>query len=240
MKTAGIACYRVVFSDGMHTCADFDAGAQRHPFDGIPERMPRISCGIPVFVWLPSFPDGALSRFPDFCVLIMNARLKIKTRQMKTPAATRMAQLEEAIRAYQKPLFRFAALRTGSRADAEDIVQEAFLKFALAEAPVTRPKAYLFRCVANGCCDFRRRQVRHEEFPAQIALPETEETLSAESRRIESLLGSLPPEQADVIRLHTYGSLRFTEIAEVLNCPVTTVKSRFRYGIDKLKNELQH
>lgn len=55
-----------------------------------------------------------------------------------------MDQLEEAIAAYQEPLFRFAALRTGSRADAEDIVQDAFLKFALARAPVVQPKAYLF------------------------------------------------------------------------------------------------
>lgn len=151
-----------------------------------------------------------------------------------------MAQLEEAIAAYHEQLFRFAALRTGSRADAEDIVQDAFLKFAVARVPVAQPKAYLYRCVANGCCDLRRRHVRHEEIGPQIAAPETEDPLSAEAKRIDSLLGSLPPEQADVIRLHTFGSLRFTEIAEVLDCPVTTVKSRFRYGIDKLKNVLQH
>lgn len=54
-------------------------------------------------------------------------------------------------------------------------------------------------------------------------------TRSRWAKRIDSLLGSLP-EQADVIRLHTFGSLHFTEIAEVLDCPVTTVKSRFRYG----------
>lgn len=151
-----------------------------------------------------------------------------------------MDQLEEAIAAYQEPLFRFAALRTGSRADAEDIVQDAFLKFALARAPVVQPKAYLFRCVANGCCDLRRRHVYREEIRPQMAASEAEDPLPAEAKRIDSLLGSLPPEQADVIRLHTFGSLRFTEIAEVLDCPVTTVKSRFRYGIDKLKNVLKH
>ena len=143
-----------------------------------------------------------------------------------------MDQLEEAIAAYQEPLFRFAALRTGSRADAEDIVQDAFLKFALARAPVVQPKAYLFRCVANGCCDLRRRYVCREEIRPQMAASEAEDPLPAEAKRIDSLLGSLPPEQADVIR--------FTEIAEVLDCPVTTVKSRFRYGIDKLKNVLKH
>ncbi|MCD8035312.1 MAG: hypothetical protein LUF83_13615 [Alistipes sp.] len=73
-----------------------------------------------------------------------------------------------------------------------------------------------------------------------MAASEAEDPLPAEAKRIDSLLGSLPPEQADVIRLHTFGSLRFTEIAEVLDCPVTTVKSRFRYGIDKLKNVLKH
>lgn len=150
-----------------------------------------------------------------------------------------MTQLEEVIAAYQEPLFRFAALRTGSRADAEDIVQDAFLKFAVARVPIICPKAYLFRCVANGCCDLRRRQVRLEEIPPQMAATDTEDPLPAEAKRLDSLLAGLPSEQADVIRLHTFGSLRFTEIAEVLDCPVTTVKSRFRYGIEKLKNVLK-
>ena len=47
-----------------------------------------------------------------------------------------------------------------------------------------------------------------------------------------------PAEQAEVIRLHTFASMRFTEIAETLELPASTVKSRFHYGIERLKTLL--
>lgn len=149
-----------------------------------------------------------------------------------------MARLETAVTAYQEELFRYAAFRTGSRADAEDIVQDAFLRFAAADARIDNPRAYLYRCVANACCDLGRRP-RSEALPKQAAA-EQEDELPAEAERIGQLLERLPEEQAEVIRLHTLSGLRFTAIAETLDCPVTTVKSRFRYGIDKLRTILQH
>ena len=56
-----------------------------------------------------------------------------------------------------------------------------------------------------------------------------------EQQRIARLLGALPDKQAEVIRLHIHAELKFTEIAEVLELPVTTVKSRFTSGIERLK-----
>lgn len=149
-----------------------------------------------------------------------------------------MTRLEKAVTAYQEELFRFAAFRTGSRADAEDIVQDAFLRFAAADAEVANPRAYLYRCVANACCD-RSRRPFHQTLPPQMPAPEAD-PLCAEAQRIAALLDTLPAEQAEVIRLHTFSGLRFTAIAQTLDCPVTTVKSRFRYGIDKLRTILQH
>lgn len=153
---------------------------------------------------------------------------------MKTSEPNRMARLAQAVEAYQEELYRFAAFRTGSRADAEDIVQEAFLRFAAVDTQIDNPRAYLYRCVANACCSAARRP-RHEALPQQIAAAEADEELSAEAQRIARLLDRLPAEQAEVIRLHTFAGLRFTEIAQTLDCPATTVKSRFRYGIEKLK-----
>lgn len=57
-----------------------------------------------------------------------------------TPQPNRIA---EAVTAYHAELYRFAALRTGSRSDAEDIVQEAFLKLLTASGEITHPRAYL-------------------------------------------------------------------------------------------------
>ena len=70
--------------------------------------------------------------------------------------------------------------------------------------------------------------------PPPPPLPEALE----EAARIETLLDELPAVQAEAIRLHVYSSLRFTEIAEVLDCPATTVRSRFAAGIGNLKKKL--
>lgn len=148
--------------------------------------------------------------------------------------------LDEAVARYGERLFRFAFFRTGSRMDAEDIVQEAFLKWIERRSDaVANPGAYLFRMVSNGCADcLRRRPVRVPLDDRTIGCAEVDRDAAEESRRIEGLLERLPAEQAEAIRLHTYASLRFTEIAEVLDRPVTTVKSRFAAGIDRLKKML--
>ena len=48
----------------------------------------------------------------------------------------------------------------------------------------------------------------------------------------------LPDEQSEVIRLRIYGDRQFSEIAAICDIPLTTAKSRFRYGIDKLHEAL--
>ncbi|MBR5106289.1 MAG: hypothetical protein IKU93_07655, partial [Alistipes sp.] len=60
-----------------------------------------------------------------------------------------------------------------------------------------------------------------------------------EFRLIERLMALLPDEQSEVIRLRIYGGRQFDEIASICNIPLTTAKSRFRYGIDKLREALE-
>lgn len=120
-------------------------------------------------------------------------------------------------------------------------MQDAFLKFALARAPVVQPKAYLFRCVANGCCDLRAGGMSAARRSVRRWLPPKRKTRSLLKRNASiRCSAACRPNRRMLSASHTFGSLRFTEIAEVLDCPVTTVKSRFRYGIDKLKNVLKH
>ena len=50
------------------------------------------------------------------------------------------------------------------------------------------------------------------------------------------MLGRLPREQAEAIRLRVFDGLRLDEIAELLDCPINTVSSRLRYGFQKLRD----
>ena len=149
-----------------------------------------------------------------------------------TPLPDRIAR---AVADYHAELYRFAALRTGSQSDAEDIVQEAFLRLLTAPGKITHLRAYLYRCVANACCDRKRRQAVFEPRVQQLPVDNGEAPLREEAEWIAALLDRLPEEQVEVILLHTFASLRFTEIAQTLQLPASTVKSRFHYGIERLK-----
>lgn len=162
----------------------------------------------------------------------------------------RFKELEKVITQFQDQLFRFAFFRTGCLADSQDIVQEVFIRFFKDQtilSSVSNIRYYLFRSISNACIDYRRKTKGHKfERLEQKKIPAilNEKDVSAnlelkeEYLRIEALLIQLPVEQAEIIRLRVLGDLSFPEIAEILDLPVTTVKSRFKYGIDKLKSKV--
>ena len=156
---------------------------------------------------------------------------------MKQQIKITTQQLGEWVDEWQDALFRYAFFRVGNGADAEDIVQDAFLKAASVPAAIKNPKAYLFRTVTNGCIDSLKRKSKLLPIEQQMTAPSQSEEFEAqqEQQRIAQLLGKLPDKQAEVIRLHIHANLKFTEIAEVLEIPATTVKSRFTSGIERLK-----
>ena len=168
----------------------------------------------------------------------------------ETNSSNRLNELEKTITVFQDQLFRFAFFRTGSLADSQDIVQDVFVKFyknQLHPSNINNIKSYLFRSISNACTDYQRRNKKHlfesiEKFNDSKFLQEKDASthllLIEEYQRIEKLLQNVPEEQAEIIRLRVLDNLSFIEIAELLFQPVTTVKSRFKYGIDKLKNIL--
>ena len=158
---------------------------------------------------------------------------------MKLNSNNNIEQLAEWIDEWQEQLFRYAFYRVGNRSDAEDVVQDAFLKIASTTTPISNPKAYLFRIVSNGCVDSLRQKSLLRPLQERIPVTSYSEEVEAqeEFKRIERLLSRLPEQQSEVIRLHIHAGLKFTEIAETLEQPVTTIKSRFASGIEKLKQQ---
>ncbi len=136
----------------------------------------------------------------------------------------------------------------GNRADADDVVQDAVIRaYRMRESlvNVSNPAAYLFRMVSNGAFDLRRRNISRENRQAGIrqsagitVSESCEEGLirEEEQQRVHRLLDQLPGEQAEVIRFRFADELTFAEIAEIVGAPVTTVKSRFSYGMMKLRS----
>jgi RNA polymerase sigma-70 factor (ECF subfamily) len=131
-----------------------------------------------------------------------------------------------------------------ARADAEDVVQEAFVRFWRSRDRVDDPIAYLYGCVKRCALDWRRsgrRRQRREEAAARseadsllIAPVEEDERRTA----IEAALRSLPPNQAEVLVMKIWGGLSFPQIAAVLGIPANTAASRYRYALARLREQL--
>lgn len=139
-------------------------------------------------------------------------------------------------------LFRFAFFRLGNREEAEDAVQETFLRFLTKKEHVDRQKSrmYLFRILYNLCNSWYRKKGHSlplESIKSEI-VDEDDRELQEEFLRIEKLLLLLPHNQQEVIRMHTVDALMFTEIADILEEPVTTIKSRYQSGMKQLKKLL--
>ncbi len=152
---------------------------------------------------------------------------------------------------HRQALLKNAFFIVGNLQDAEDIVQDVFVKFyrqspALDEASKT--KAYLYRMVNNAGIDVlrQRKQRPSVEIGSLLQLPDEKQNgwekkrqIQNEFRRISRLLEQIPEEQSAVIRMRAIDELSFVEIARILQLPVTTVKSRFTYGIGKLRQKTE-
>ncbi len=153
--------------------------------------------------------------------------------------------LEKLVEANQDYLFRFAYFRVGSREVAEDIVQNVFLKLienCIDLSLMKSPRMYLFKMVSNQCIDYQRREtINHvplDEVKGLMDEDEEDVALCQEYERIVALLDNIPFEQAEIIRMNTIDNLSFVEIGELLDLPVSTVKSRFVYGVNKVRAKL--
>jgi RNA polymerase sigma-70 factor, ECF subfamily len=158
--------------------------------------------------------------------------------------------LEEVYRDHAPALFRFLIRLTGNEADTRDVLQEIFIR--LAQSPrcldgVAVPRSYLFRMAHRLVIDrYRRDQTRQEYDDRAYQERETfvrPESLAGDAvwvqNRLAASLEMLPPEQKAVVLLKVWEEMTFAEIARVLDISANTAASRYRYALDKLRENLR-
>ncbi|MBF0545963.1 MAG: sigma-70 family RNA polymerase sigma factor [Candidatus Riflebacteria bacterium] len=128
-----------------------------------------------------------------------------------------------------------------SEGDAEDIVHDALLPWAENPekmASVQKLSSYLFSSVRNGAIRFhkaRKADPLPDEMPASVEnLLDRETTIL-----VKEALKKLPEEQRETLVLRVWGDLPIDDVATIHEVPVQTVASRYRYGIQKLKELLK-
>ena len=134
-------------------------------------------------------------------------------------------------------------------ADAEDVVQEAFLRFWRSRDRADDPVPYLYACVKRAAMDWQRGGKRRERREQVVAgsRPETGRNepmltspLEREERRaaVEAALVNLPESQREVLVMKVWGQLSCPQIAEALGIPADTAASRYRYALARLRDAL--
>ena len=158
-----------------------------------------------------------------------------------------MAEFERLVDTMQDQLVRYAFRRLGNLGDAEDAVQEVFIKVYADRAKrrqVANVRAYLYRMASNHCSDLLRKrkiqivsmeELHEDEMPVDFQNGVKEIDAAKDLQRIENMLGHIPPKQAEVVRLRLLDELSPTEIAKMLGTPLTAIKSRLRHGLEKLR-----
>jgi len=162
----------------------------------------------------------------------------------------------EVVRRWERRIFALAYGILGREEDARDATQETFIS-AFRNLPNFRGEAkvssWLHRIAVNHCITRQRRarvrgetslDAEQEDGRAQFAAPSTHSpALSAEGREraeaVRRALGSLPPELRSVVVMKEFEDLTFQEIADALNVPLSTVKSRLYTALKQLRMRLE-
>jgi RNA polymerase sigma-70 factor, ECF subfamily len=161
----------------------------------------------------------------------------------------------ELILRWERPIYALAYRTIGREEDARDVCQETFLR-AFRALPGFRGQAkfssWLYRIALNLCRDWMRRQRRTPvvQAPEDVDLidlaaaaepSESIEDLVARQeqvRAVQRAMAVLPEEQRAAIILKEYHGLTFQEIADLVGCPLSTVKTRLYQGLVVLRREL--
>ena len=161
----------------------------------------------------------------------------------------------ELILRWERPIYALAYRQIGREEDARDVCQETFLRAYRALSGFrgqAKFSSWLYRIALNLCRDWMRRERRTPvvQAPEDVDLmdlaaarePSTpiDELVARRdlSRAVERAMARLPDEQRTAIILKEYHGLTFQEIADLVGCPLSTVKTRLYQGLTVLRREL--
>lgn len=151
---------------------------------------------------------------------------------------------------WQQRIHRFAYRFFCSHDEASEITQKTFIKAyknlsSLKDAE--KFSSWIYRIANNLCLDETKRAGRRRSAPMEMLSndlikqdidenPEHQVTQQQLGKLLQQALNHLPNEQRIVVIMKEYEGLKFREIAEILDVPENTVKSRMYYGLTKLRD----
>jgi len=183
----------------------------------------------------------------------------IETRLVRLALKGDQRAFAEIVDLYKDKLYHLAYRMTGNRQGSEDVVQETFLRvYKNLDRYDENQKfsTWIYRIATNICIDQLRKRKAiysldaessdHEGLdgyamlPSDDRTPESELLLSETQRIIHGAIATLPVKYKSIMILRYLQDLSLQEIADVLEMPVTTVKTRVHRGREFLRKKLEH
>lgn len=147
---------------------------------------------------------------------------------------------------YKDDLLKLAIALLNDINLAEDVLNDTFVSFTQSAGKLRLTgnlKSFLTTCVANQARNIYRDRQRKKTVAIDEALqikantdePEQSVIFTEEYLRLQNAMDKLAYEQRETVILHCYNGLRLRQIAKSQNISVNTAKSRYRYGLNKLR-----
>ncbi len=161
-----------------------------------------------------------------------------------------MAAFDLVYRAYSKRLYRFVYGIIKTEIDAEEIVQEVFVKIWESHEKIDNFAlfdSYLFTIAYNSTISLIRKKLSEKKYiqyikslqiPPQQKSAEINSDFEILSEKVNKLIGKLPPRQKEVFKLHRENELTYRQIAEKLDISVNTVENHMSKALKFLRNNL--
>ncbi len=156
--------------------------------------------------------------------------------------------MHRLITSYYPSVFAYFYKNTSQYHQSKDLTQEVFIKMVSGISrykPKAPFKSWLFTIASNHLKNYYRSRSRH---PEDLELSDdilTNESVTSEIDEIQMkndikvALSHLPSEQREAVILRFYSDFSIKEISNITGAMETTVKARIRYGLEKLKKELE-
>lgn len=173
------------------------------------------------------------------------------TGQIENPGLSRIgdeAAFEQIFRQFHVALCRYALTILKDSENAEEIVQDVFLKiWEKRESLVITVsiKSYLYRAVHNSCLnllDKKKKEIRMDEAPLKIVHQSAAPVADLQSKELEKAIADamnkLPEQCRKVFELSRFGELKYSEIAGVLGISVKTVENQMGKALRIMREQL--
>ena len=141
-------------------------------------------------------------------------------------------------------LLAYARQWVDSHASAEDVFQEAFVKFWRHRDSAREPLTYLYRCVRNTAMNWRRSRDRRRHHEGRAPAPERRDGPEAAAEqserhsRIRLAVAQLPENQREVVVMKVWGEMTFDQISDVMSIPRSTAHAAYSTAMGALHDRL--